>query len=202
MNEITLCGRIGQNPEIKYFESGKVKTTFSIASGRWDSQKKEEVTDWYNIEIWDKLAETVAEHFKKGKQVIVDGELKKETYTSKDGQEKTNYKVIARNVKYSNAYLTITGEVKEVQNRFTSNNKKIQTIYLKDNPIVVINTNDKIEVDSGLFLTALCVLSMENYKPVGKALKIDLNSKSDIKKDVAKFTEYSDDLIGEDEIPF
>lgn len=202
MNEIVICGRIGQDPEIKYFESGKCKTTFSIAVGRWDGKKKEEVTDWFNVECWEKLAETVAEHFKKGKQVIVDGELKKETYTSKDGQEKTNYKVIARNVKYSNAYLTITGEVKEVQNRFTSNNKKIQTIYLKDNPIVVINTNDKIEVDSGLFLTALCVLSMENYQPVGKALKIDLNSKSDIKKDIVKFAEHSDDLIGEDEIPF
>ena len=37
MNTATIIGRAGQDAEIKYFESGKVKTTFSLAVGRWDS---------------------------------------------------------------------------------------------------------------------------------------------------------------------
>ena len=45
MNTATIIGRAGQDAEIKYFESGKVKTTFSLAVGRWDSKTKEEVTD-------------------------------------------------------------------------------------------------------------------------------------------------------------
>lgn len=205
MNEIVICGRIGKDPEIKYFESETVKTTFSIASSRWDSQNKQEITDWYNIECWSKLAETVAEHFKKGKQIIVDGEFKKETYTSKDGQEKTNYKVIARNVKYSNAYLTISGIVENVENRFTQSNKKIQTITLKDNPIQVINTNDKIEVISSQFITALCSLAIKDYQPIAKALKIDINSLKNIadyrgNKPIVKFGEVEN--INDEEIPF
>lgn len=200
MNEIVICGRIGKDPEIKYFESGTVKTTFSIASSRWDSQNKQEVTDWYNIECWSKLAETVAEHFKKGKQIIVDGEFKKETYTSKDGQEKTNYKVIARNVKYSNAYLTISGMVENVENRFTQSNKKIQTITLVDNPIQVINTNDKIEVVSSQFITALCSLAIKDYQPIAKALKIDMNSVKNNNQSIVKFGEVED--INDEEIPF
>ena len=46
MNTATVIGRAGQDAEIRYFESGKVKTTFSLAVGRWDSKTKEEVTDW------------------------------------------------------------------------------------------------------------------------------------------------------------
>ena len=45
MNTVTLIGRAGQDSEIRYFESGKVKTTFSIAVGRYDSKVKEEVTE-------------------------------------------------------------------------------------------------------------------------------------------------------------
>ena len=48
MNTATIIGRAGQDAEIKYFESGKVKTTFSLAVNRWDSKTKEETTDWYN----------------------------------------------------------------------------------------------------------------------------------------------------------
>lgn len=205
MNELVICGRIGKDPEIKYFESGTVKTTFSIASSRWDSQNKKEVTDWYNIECWSKLAEIVAEHFKKGNQIIVDGEFKKETYKGKDGKEKTNYKVIARNVKYSNAYLTISGMVENVENKFTQSNKKIQTITLKDNPIQVINTNDKIEVISSQFITALCSLAIKDYQSIAKALKIDVNSlknTTDYKgnKPIVKFGEVEE--INDEEIPF
>ena len=57
INSVVVVGRVGQDPEMKYFESGKVKTTFSLAVNRWDSKTKGEVTDWFNIELWDKLAE-------------------------------------------------------------------------------------------------------------------------------------------------
>ena len=45
INSVVLVGRAGQDPEMKYFESGKVKTTFSVAVSRWDSKTKAEVTD-------------------------------------------------------------------------------------------------------------------------------------------------------------
>ena len=45
MNSAVIVGRAGQDPEIKYFESGKVKTSFSLAVNRWDAKTKAEVTE-------------------------------------------------------------------------------------------------------------------------------------------------------------
>ena len=54
MNSVVLVGRVGQDPEIKYFESGKSKTTFSIAVDRWNPKTKAREADWFNIQLWDK----------------------------------------------------------------------------------------------------------------------------------------------------
>ena len=61
VNSVVVVGRVGQDPEMKYFDSGKVKTNFSLAVNRWDSRTKEEATDWFNIEVWDKQAEVAGE---------------------------------------------------------------------------------------------------------------------------------------------
>ena len=86
MNTVTLVGRTGQDPEVKYYESGKVRTTFSLAVNRWDAASKSEVTDWYNIEVWDKQAETAGEYIKKGRLLAIDGRLRFNKWTSPDGE--------------------------------------------------------------------------------------------------------------------
>ena len=73
INTVVLVGRAGQDPEMRYFESGKVKTTFSIAVSRWS--KNGETTDWFNIELWDKQAEVAGQYVKKGSLVALDGRL-------------------------------------------------------------------------------------------------------------------------------
>ena len=99
MNTVTLIGRAGQDSEIRYFESGKVKTTFSIAVGRYDSKVKEEVTDWFNIEVWDKQAEFAGEFVKKGRQVAVDGRFSISKLTDQTGEERERFLVIANNIR-------------------------------------------------------------------------------------------------------
>ena len=99
MNTATSIGRAGQDAEIKYFESGKVKTTFSLAVGRWDSKTKEEVTDWYNIEVWDKQAEFAGEYIKKGRQVVVDGRISISKWTDQTGEERERFLIVANNVR-------------------------------------------------------------------------------------------------------
>ena len=99
MNTATIIGRDGQDAEIKYFESGKVKTTFSLAVGRWDSKTKEEVTDWYNIEVWDKQAEFAGEYIKKGRQVVVDGRISISKWTDQTGEERERFLIVANNVR-------------------------------------------------------------------------------------------------------
>ncbi len=90
INRVTLIGNIGQDPDFKYFESGSVSASFSLAVKRWDSKKKEDVTDWFNIKTFSKLSE----HITKGKRVAVDGKLQTDT-CEKDGEKKKSVYVFA-----------------------------------------------------------------------------------------------------------
>ena len=99
MNTATIIGRAGQDAEIKYFESGKVKTTFSLAVNRWDRKTNGEVTDWYNIEVWDKQAEFAADYVKKGRLVAIDGVIANNRWvdktTNNESLPKSNYGIHA-----------------------------------------------------------------------------------------------------------
>ena len=87
MNTATVVGRVGQ-----------VKAQFSLAVNRWDSKTKSEVTDWFNIDVWDKQAEFAGEYIKKGMQVAVDGRIGQNKWTDKaTGNERESFFVIANN---------------------------------------------------------------------------------------------------------
>ena len=99
MNTATIIGRAGQDAEIKYFESGKVKTTFSLAVNRFDSKTKTEVPDWFNIEVWDKQAEFAGEYVKKGRQVAVDGRISISKWTDQSGEERERFLIVANQIR-------------------------------------------------------------------------------------------------------
>ena len=100
MNTAVLVGRVGRDAEIKYFESGKVKANFSIAVNRWDPKTKSEVADWFNIDVWDKLAEFAGEYVKKGVQVAVDGRIGQNKWTDKATvNERENFLIIASSIR-------------------------------------------------------------------------------------------------------
>lgn len=97
INTVILVGRTGQDPEMKYFESGKVKTTFSIAVGRWT--KEGEKTDWFNIELWDKNAEVAGEYVKKGRLVGIEGKLEISQWKDAEGNKRERYFIRANNLR-------------------------------------------------------------------------------------------------------
>lgn len=99
MNTATIIGRAGQDAEIKYFESGKVKTTFSLAVNRYDSKTKTEVPDWFNIEVWDKQAEFAGEYVKKGREVAVDGRISISKWTDQTGEERERFLIVANQIR-------------------------------------------------------------------------------------------------------
>lgn len=74
LNVVTLVGRAGRDPEVKYFESGKVVCNFTLAVNR--RSRKSDEPDWFDLELWDKTAEIAANYVKKGKLIGIKGSLK------------------------------------------------------------------------------------------------------------------------------
>lgn len=92
INKTILAGRLGKDPELKVTPQGMQICSFSIATNRvWKNKEgqKQESTDWHNVVFFGRRAEVIAERFKKGKEIYVEGRLQTRSW-EKDGH--TNYK--------------------------------------------------------------------------------------------------------------
>ena len=85
-SNVVIVGRMGADPEVKFFESGKSKTTINLAV---DRPGKKDVTDWHRVEVWGKAGESLAEHAKKGDVIGVTGELQYNKFETSEGQKVT-----------------------------------------------------------------------------------------------------------------
>jgi len=77
LNVVTLVGRVGGDPDVKYFESGSVVCNLTLAVNR---MKRTDQPDWFNLELWGKQAEVAANYVRKGTQIGVTGSLKFDTW--------------------------------------------------------------------------------------------------------------------------
>jgi len=94
LNVCTFTGRAGRDPEVRYFESGKMVAEFSIAVDGW---KRDEKPLWLNLKIWGKIADVAANYVRKGSMIAVSGKLENETWTDRgSGEERSK---IVLNVK-------------------------------------------------------------------------------------------------------
>jgi len=74
LNVVTLVGRAGRDPDVRYFESGSVVCNFTLAVDR--RTRNSEEPDWFNLEIWGKTAEIAANYVRKGSLIGITGSLK------------------------------------------------------------------------------------------------------------------------------
>ena len=84
INRIILTGNVGKDPEFKYFESGAMLTTFTLAVNRYDNKVKSDVVDWLNIKTFSKLGE----YIQKGHKVAIDGKLMTDTWKNEQGENR------------------------------------------------------------------------------------------------------------------
>ena len=97
MNLMTFTGNLGRDAEVKYTASGTAIASFSvpIKSGYGDNEK----TSWVRCAIIGKRAEGgLIQYLKKGQLVGISGELSVNTYTNKDGEEKTSVEVFVKEI--------------------------------------------------------------------------------------------------------
>lgn len=98
VNKVILVGNLGNDPETKYTQGGLAITTISVAtSEQWKDKdgNAQERTEWHRIQFFGKLAEIAGEYLKKGRQVYVEGKLRTDKWTDKDGIERYTTSVIA-----------------------------------------------------------------------------------------------------------
>ncbi|HVI55444.1 MAG TPA: single-stranded DNA-binding protein [Luteibacter sp.] len=99
VNKVIVLGNIGKDPETRYTASGTAITSLSIATSEaWKDKttgEKQERTEWHRVKLFGKLAEIAGEYLKKGRQVYVEGSLRTDKYTDKDGVERYSTDIIA-----------------------------------------------------------------------------------------------------------
>jgi single-strand DNA-binding protein len=81
INVVNLVGRVGGDPDVKYFESGSVLCKLTLAVNR--RSRNNEQPDWFNLELWGKTAEVAANYVRKGSLIGVQGALKIETWSDR-----------------------------------------------------------------------------------------------------------------------
>lgn len=81
LNIVELVGRLGKEPEAKYFPSGKCLAKVSLAVNR---PGKDLAPNWFDLEFWGQQAETITNYGSKGSLISVQGELKLDTWTDKE----------------------------------------------------------------------------------------------------------------------
>ena len=98
INKVILVGTLGKDPEVRYSQAGAALTSVSIATNEsWKDKngEKQERTEWHRVKFFGKLAEIAGEYLKKGGQVYIEGSLRTEKYTDKQGVEKYSTDIIA-----------------------------------------------------------------------------------------------------------
>lgn len=109
-HKIIIVGNLGRDPEMRYTPDGTPVTNFSVATNRkWtgsDGQQQEE-TIWFRVTAWRRLAETCNQFLQKGRQVLVEGQLRPDpatggprVWTGNDGTPRAQFEVTALTVKF------------------------------------------------------------------------------------------------------
>ncbi|MGA0557536.1 single-stranded DNA-binding protein [Larkinella sp. VNQ87] len=98
MNKVILIGNVGNDPEVRYLDGGSVVARFSVATNeRYTTRTGEQVdqTEWFRVEVWNDQAKTIEKYVRKGNQIYVEGRLRTETYTDREGKERFSLTVRA-----------------------------------------------------------------------------------------------------------
>lgn len=111
-NKIAICGNLGRDPELRTTPKGDSVCSFSIAT----NEKKgiDDVTTWFRVTLWGKQAITANTYLTKGMGVYVEGRLRMETYTGKDGNPRTTLEVNATDMQFLPKSQGLSGDDSDV----------------------------------------------------------------------------------------
>lgn len=103
LNRVILLGRLGRDPEIRTTQSGMVVATLNLAT---DSRRPDgnngwkNVTEWHRVVLFGKQGELAQKFLTKGREVLIEGELRTREWQDKQGQKRWTTEVVAQNMRF------------------------------------------------------------------------------------------------------
>ena len=99
INKVILVGNLGADPETRYTANGGAITNIRLATSEaWKDKQtgeNQERTEWHRVVLFGKLGEIAGEYLKKGRQVYIEGLLRTNKYTDKEGIERYTTDIVA-----------------------------------------------------------------------------------------------------------
>lgn len=139
INKVTIAGRLGRDPEIKETQGGLKIARLGVATNRvWKNKEgtKQEETIWHTIIFFSKRAETIAQYFKKGQEIYVEGYIKSRTWEDNEGKKHYATDIIGEDFQFvgSKAKDAYTPPVTEAPPQATQTAQASEEIDLSDIP--------------------------------------------------------------------
>lgn len=100
-NRVQLIGHLGNDPEIKNFDSGKKLAQLTLATNevyKNDKGEKVEETQWHKVVAWGKHAEIIEKYASKGKELAIEGKLVHRNYDDKNGEKRYVTEVVVNDL--------------------------------------------------------------------------------------------------------
>lgn len=102
-NKIILIGNLGKDPELRYTPQGTPVCSFSMATNekrKSASGEMQDTTTWFRVTLWNKQAENASKYLQKGRPVYIEGRLRLEEYTDREGKTRQTLEVTGTDMQF------------------------------------------------------------------------------------------------------
>jgi single-strand DNA-binding protein len=102
-NKIILVGNLGRDPELRYTPQGTPVCSFTVATNEKRKDRAGEAQDfttWFRVTLWGRQAETASQYLTKGRPVYIEGRLRLEEWTDRDGKQRYTLEVHATDMQF------------------------------------------------------------------------------------------------------
>lgn len=101
MNKVFLMGRLTREPEVRYGQSGTAVARYSIAVDRRFKRDGDPDADFFNLVSFGKQGEFVERYLHKGSKIVVEGEIRNNNYTNRNGEKVYGMDVVVSSVEFA-----------------------------------------------------------------------------------------------------
>ncbi len=119
LNKVTLIGRLGADPEVRYMPNGGAVTNIRLATTRrWKDRQtgeRRDETEWHRVVFFTRLAEIAGEYLKKGSLVYIEGRIRTQKWQDQSGQDRYTTEIVAEQMQMLDSRSGGTGNFNDSQ---------------------------------------------------------------------------------------